>query len=301
MKIAIFYRHFPVAMGRYIHWGLEDAGHEVFSVGPYSRGKIPWAESLYYPQYKFPPDLELPDNQILPMSHVLKGIRKQGFKPDMIIQEADLYFLEGKADIPNILLGTDPHVVNYEPHLTNVDYYFSLQKNYMGEGKNRGWMPYGYDRNIHVYQPQQTIKYNVVFCGLQYTHRKDALRAISDRGYKVFCGLGYVYDDYVSLYNQGMIAFNWSSKDDLPARFWEGLAMKRCVLTNRVPDLKEFDLEEGVDYLGFSTKGEAVEKADFYLKRPELLFKIADNGYKKVKPHHWTNRVKKMLQEVKIK
>ena len=302
MRIAIFYRHFPVAMGQYIKWGLEEAGHEVYSCGPYSNGKIPWGDQFYYPEYKFPPDLITPDTKEVPIKDVLKSIRKDGFEPKIIIQAADNYFLPGKADIKNILIGTDPHAVDYEPYIQDVDYYVCMQKHYIPKKmKNAVWMPYAYDKNIHQYKPDR-IKYDVVFCGLQYPQRVEVLKKIADKGWRVFNKLGVIYEEYTKVYNQGLIAFNYSSKQDLPARFWEGLAMKRCVLTNRVPDLNEFNFEEGIDYLGFDSIEEAVEKADFYLKKPELLFKIASNGYKRVR-HRWKNtwssRVRKMLKEIK--
>jgi len=288
-------------MGRYIHWALQEAGHEVYSAGPYSEGRIPWGPQYYYPQYKFPPDLATPEAKELPIDDVLKSAKKDGFKPELVIQAADVCFLSGKAKVKNILIGTDPHCVDYEPYLKDVDAYVCMQKYYM-TGKRRRlkkelWMPYGYDRNIHKYQALP-IKYDVVFSGLQYPQRVETLRKIAEKGWRVYNNLGDIYEDYVKVYNEGLIAFNWSSKNDLPARFWEGLAMKRCVLTNRVPDLAEFSFEEGVDYLGFGSMEEAVEKADYYLKHPEYLWKIASNGYKKVKPHHWLNRVRKMLKVV---
>jgi len=298
MKVLIFYRHFPVAMGRYYQWGLEEAGHEVYSVGPYSHGRIPWGVQFFYPDYKYPPDLELPDVPMYPIKDVLE---KAKFKPDLIIQAADTYSLIGKAPVPNILIGTDPHVVDYRPMLTNVDYYFSCQKCYQYGLPNEGWLPYGYVGGLHRYLPDETINYQVVFSGLQYEYRKDFLRAMTDKGYRVYNSLGDIYEDYVKIYNQGLLAFNWSSQNDLPARFWEGMAMKRCMLTNRVPDLKEFDFVEGVDYLGFSTLGEAVEKADYYLKYPKYLLKIASNGWWKVRKHNYKNRVIAMIKELKEK
>ncbi len=299
MKILIFYRHFPVAIGRYIHWGLENLGHEVFSVGPYSGTKIPWGPQYDFPAYDFPPDLASPDIKAVPVKDVLKHVKEQGFEPELLIQASDTSYLEGKAPIKNILIGTDPHSIDYNPHIKNVDNFVSMQKYYLREYPQGSlWMPYGYDEHIHKYLPTETLKHDVVFIGLQYEQRTQALQAISDKGWDVFSTLGIIYDEYNKLYNEGMIAFNWSSKKDLPARFWEGLAMKRCVLTNLVPDLIEFDFEEGVDYVGFDTQEEAVSKADFYLERKELLFKIANNGYNKVKPHTWTNRVKQLLKEI---
>lgn len=298
MKIVIYYKHYPVAMGRYIHWGLEKAGHKVISVGPWSKGTIPWNDIQYPKRYHFPPTIELPDMNELAVEDVFILLNKNGFQNfDLLIQAADNYWLKGKAPIKNVLIGTDPHAVDYEAAKEHVDEYVSMQHFYKKD--NEHWMPYGYDQDLHFYLPDTPIDWDVVFCGLQYDHRKECLKAISDAGYKVFCGLGYVYDEFVMLYNTGLIAFNWSSKNDLPARFWEGLAMRRLVLTNRVPDLQLFkDLKEDRDYLAFSSTDEAVAAVKMVMKKPDLIEKIAASGYKHVKPHTYKNRVKDMLKDV---
>lgn len=301
MNILIFYKHYPVAMGRYIHWGFESAGHKVFSVGHFTDGKIPWGDGMDFPEYKFPPDMDLPNVNRMSAPEILDEVRREGFSPDVLIQAADDFWLEGKVDIPNIVIGTDPHVIDYKRAIRDADRFVSMQHFYMDKYPSDSvWMPYGYVDWLHKRKWFKKLEYHVVFSGLQYENRVKTLRGISNLGWRVYCGLGDVYDEYVNLYNQGMIAFNWSSKNDLPARFWEGLAMKRCVLTNRVPDLALLPFEEGVDYLAFSDIDEAVEKADYYLKRQDLLFKIADNGHKKVKKHSYTHRVKKLLEELGV-
>ncbi len=290
MKILMHFRHFPVAMGRFIHWGLQDLGHEVFTVGPYSDGKIPWGPQFYYPQHKFPPNYVLPDAN-LQVENVLRVIP---FKPDVILQAADTIFLEGMARVPNFILGTDPHVIDYTPRFAFADGYFSMQKHYATP--DAIWVPYAYDKNIHKYLPKEKIEYDVVFSGLQYEHRMAALNAMEAQGIKVLNTLGLIYEDYVKAYNKGKIAFVYSSKEDLPARFWEGLAMRRLVLANRVPDLQELEFKEGEDYVGFSTIEEAVEKAKYYSVNDSERERIALNGWKKVQPHTYQERCKTIIK-----
>jgi hypothetical protein len=284
-------------MGRYIQWGLEQAGHKVVSIGPFSHGTIPWNNIQYPKRYWFAPTVEVPDIASFPAEDVFILMKSKGIKIDLLIQASDTTFLSGKVPVKNIVIGTDPHVINYEPFCENADGYFSMQKTY--SKPSDGWMPYGYDEETHFYLPDTPIEWDVVFCGLQYDHRKDALRSIQDAGYRVFSGLGYVYDEYVYLYNTGIIAFNWSSKLDLPARFWEGLAMRRLVLTNRVPELKEFpDLKEDVDYLAFETIEEAVNTVKLIMNKPDLIDNIATHGYKQVRPHSYKNRAIKLLEDI---
>ncbi len=292
MKILVHGRAFPVAMWRFFAWAFQDLGHQVYTVGPYSDGKIPWGD-YYYPEHKFPPDFVLPDADV-PLEEVLKRIP---FKPDMVFQAADSIFLTGKSPVPNCMLLTDPHAVDYSLRRINADFVFNMQKHY--SMPRDIWIPYAFEPNIHKYK-KLPIKFDVVFCGLQYDHRKFALETMHEEGVNVLNTLGLIYEEYVDAYNSGKIAFNWSSKQDLPARFWEGLAMKRMVLTNRVPDLKELEFIEGEDYVGFSTADEAVEKALFYLSKPDLCNKIAENGFRKVKLHTYKARCQKILEAVNI-
>lgn len=287
MRILMHFRHFPVAMGRFFHWAFEELGHEVFTVGPYSNGTIPWGD-FYYPDYKFPPNYQLPE-AVVSVNEVLGKIP---FKPDLILQAGDTIWMDGKAPVPNFILATDPHALDYTPRLKNADEFITMQKHYFPD---KAWVPYAYDANIHKNLDLEA-EHDVVFCGLQYTHRMEVLSAMQSAGLKVFNALGLIYEDFVKTYNQGLIAFNFSSKEDLPARFWEGLAMGRLVLTSRVPDLAELEFVEDKDYIAFSSLEEAVEKAKFYVKNPNLGKKIATGGFKKVKKHKYTERALKIIE-----
>lgn len=291
MKILMHYRHFPVAMARYFHWTFEALGHQVYSVGPYSDGYIPWGD-YYYPHHKFPPNFILPDGNV-PLKDVLENLP---FKPDIVFQAADTIFLDGPSPIPNVFFLTDPHAVDCTPRLKHADFVFCPQMSYMP--KYARYLPYAYHPDIHNKDMRfkfEDAQYDVVFCGLQYDHRVKTLDLMKQHGLRVFNALGLIYEDYALAYNKGLIAFNWSSKLDLPARFWEGLAMERLVLTNRVPDLKYIDMKEDEHYVAFSTPEEAVEKAKFYSTHMDELKKIASAGYKAVKDHSYQTRCLEIL------
>lgn len=285
------FRHFPVAMGRFFHWGLQELGHKVHTVGSYSAGTIPWG-NYNYPDYKFPPNVSIPEGNY-ELAPLLKRIR---FKPDIVLQAGDVTYLTGKSPVPNFILETDPHAVNYTERLQYADHVFCMQRHYMKPGQT--WIAYGYDDNIHEYIPGVAQKYDVVFCGLQYEHRVKALNAMTEQGLNVFNALGLIYEEYVQTYNCGKIAFNWSSKEDLPARFWEGMAMRRLVLTNRVPDLEYINLKEDRDYVAFSTIEEAVEKAKYYSTHDDSRERIASSGYEHVRPHTYKSRCSDLMEIV---
>lgn len=292
MKILLHYRHFPVAIGRYIHWALQGLGHDVISCGYYSHGKIPWGDEFYYPDHKYPPRVKLPNVEVYPINNIKR-------KFDIVIQAGDTHWLEGDPGTRNIIIGTDPHVIDYTPRLKHASHFFCMQKCYLKDYSWGEYLPYAYDRDIHVYIPDEDILFDVVLSGLQYPNRTRFMELMELRGHRVYNALGAIYDEYALVYNQGKIAFNWSSKDDLPARFWEGLAMRRLVLTNRVPDLNEFpDLVEDRDYIAYSTMEEAIEKAEFYIKNDSAREKIAASGYKNVQPHNWGNRMVDLIRKI---
>ena len=296
MKIMMFYRHFPVAMGHYMKWGLEKAGHQVFSVGEFDGDKIPWGEQYRFPNYVFPPDLSINEYQAhLPT--IYKAVLRSRFRPDVIVQMGDVRWLEGEVKVPQVIIATDPHAIDYRPAAAQAKLFVTMQNcyRYPEYAHKTEWIPYGFDPDIHFPEKQEP-EYDIVFCGLQYTQRQQFLDAMKDRGYKVFSQLGVVYDEYRATYNKGKIAFNWSSKDDLPARFWEGMAMKRAVLTNIVPDMGDITAKEGEHYIGFRDLDEAIIKAKYYLEHEDKLKEIAENGYKWVQPHTWTARAELLIE-----
>ena len=288
MKILIHGRAFPVAMWRWFDWAFRDAGHEVKSVGCYQGDYIPWNGGINL-GYDFPPDLVIPEMEAYPLDQVLKDL---DFKPDMVFQASDVTYLSGKAPCKNYFLKTDPHAVDYKPRLKHADAVFSMQDHYKEDGDV--WLPYAYAKGIHKYIKLDQ-EYDIVFSGLQYPHRVEALKAMENAGLKVYNALGTVYDEYVETYNKGGIAFNWSSKNDLPARFWEGLAMRRMVLTNHVPDIDLLELKDGIHYVSFNGVEDAVAKAKYYSENTKERDAIAYRGWKAVKPHNYHNRIKTII------
>lgn len=301
MKILVHFRHFPVAMGRWFDWALRDLGHEVFSVGPYDGPRIPWGEQYVYPDYDFPPDIETID-----ADHPLKDIlERMPWKPDLILQAGDTVFLHGDSgDIPNVILATDPHVIDYKPRLKHATHFACMQNCHLNDYpnfENKFWVPYGYKEDLHK-DYEKEPEYDVVFIGLQYPQRTQVLDRFKNAGLRVYSGMGKIYEDYVRIYNSGKIAFNYSSKDDLPARFWEGMAMGRCVLTNFIPDLsflRGWGFEDGVTHATFSGEYDVVEKAIELLEGDKWvkIGKRARNTLEKGN-HTYKDRVKLILKHV---
>lgn len=297
MKILIHGRAYPVAMWRWFDWAFHDLGHKVFSVGNYNGGKIPWGDQYDYPQYAFPPNHEIPEAD-LDGNMVLRDVKeKYGFTPDVVIQAADSIYLSGKLNCRNVVLETDPHAVDYTKRIEFADHVFCMQDHYKLPGQT--WIPYGWHPPIHKYLQDQENKYDVAFSGLQYDHRKEALEAMSAAGLRVSNQLGLIYEEYVQLYNSATIAFNWSSKEDLPARFWEGMAMGRLMLTNKVPDMDILPhLVDGTHYITFSSVADAVEKAKYYSSHVDEAKEIGKKAMEAVKFDTYYQRASKMLEVI---
>lgn len=303
MKILLHYRHFPMALGRYFDWALKDLGHQVFTVGCYNGGKIPWGPEFDFPDYDSPPDLEIPEMGSFPIETV---INRMPWYPEMVLQAADTTYLSGKPLCPNVILATDPHSINYLSRLSDASHFACMQKYYMDRYsfKNKFWVPYAYMPGIHKRIPRMEKIYDVVFIGLQYEHRVQALKEMERRGLKVFNTLGILFDEYNKTYNKGKIAFNWSSLEDLPARFWEGLAMGNCVLTNNQAELSSIEHIIPRDcYASFNENrgiyGGVADKA-VSLVSTDIWKEIADRGWKAVTTgkNTYQDRCNLILEEV---
>lgn len=294
MKILIHFRHFPIAMGRYFDFALRDLGHEVFSVGNFDGGRIPWGDQFDFPKYAFPPNLQIPEMPEYPVSYVLE---KSGFKPDLILQAGDVTYLSGEAPCKNVMLLTDPHAVDYTERFKNADHVFSMQDCYRSEGQT--WIPYGYYPPVHFYKGEKKFKnFDISLSGLQYPHRIEAMEKLREAGLRVQSTLGLLYDEYRDFYMDANMALCFASKRDLPARFWEGLAMARLVFMNRVPDLEQLEFVDGEHYIGFSSIEELVEKARYYRLNRSEMEKIAIKGWMAVQPHTYYKRANDLLEVV---
>lgn len=295
MKILMHHRHFPVSMGRYLKRALRKLGHEVFSVGsidPRGPEYVIWSPGGY-PQYVDAPALVTPEVPSYPLDEVLRSI---SFSPEAIIQMGDVTWLEGKAPVPNVIVMTDPHCVDYHPRLAHADLQICMQDHYRDLYPGSFWVPYAYDEEFHYFIPGEPREYDAVLIGLQYDNRVAVIERLRGMGHRVYRALGDLFHEGTRIYNRSLIAFNWSSRMDLPARFYEGLAYKRLVVTNRVPDLLRAGFQEGVHYVDFQSEDEAVEKCAFYIGHPELAQAIAERGYQAVQTKHtWRARAVQIL------
>ncbi len=84
----------------------------------------------------------------------------------------------------------------------------------------------------------------------------------------------------------------------LPMRVFDILGSCGFLLSNYKEELVEY-FDDGVDIAVFHSMEEAIELAEYYLKRDELRYKMIESAYNKVKKFHtYEDRIKEMLKIV---
>lgn len=295
MRVVLSGLFYPMAILRFFEAALKRrADIELFTVGPYSGTWIPWNSGMnLLPKYAKQPDLSSPfvgQALAMPVNFVEKQLPWQ---PDLWLQVDAGWHLRGKPQHgKNVIVGTDPHCLDYSYQRTLADTFYCMQECYSKPGDE--YLPYAYDPEAH-YPEEQPRNFDAVLLGLHYENRDRLVKELRRRGVNVLYDLGPVFDERRALECQAPISLAWSSRDDLIARVFEGLAMGRLVVTNRVPDLGKFFTEDE-HLVAFSSLGEAVEKILWYLGNPDELQAVARAGREAVEPHTWDDRVNQIIE-----
>lgn len=293
MKVILSGIFYPMAILRYYEAALKRrADVELFTVGPYTGMNIPWNGGMDLPpKYAKAPDLSM--HQGTGGKVDIRFIENQvPFEPDLWIQiDAGFHFIGKPRSGKNVIVGTDPHCLNYDYQRTVADTFYCMQTPYIKPEDE--YLPYAYDPIWHAPE-EQPRKYDVVLCGLHYDNRNKLVSSLQQLGVNVYYDLGPVFDEVRALYNQAPIGLNWSSLQDLTARVFELTAMRRLAVVNRVPDLAAF-FEEDKDLIVFDSLSDAVDKIVYYLAHPDEAEAIAAQGYETVRPHSWDARIETIL------
>jgi hypothetical protein len=297
MNVVLTGIFYPMAILRYFEAALRRRADVVlYTAGPWTGAWIPWNAGMHLPaRYATAPDLPLPQSAIglpLPIGFVEA---KLPWQPDLWLQVDAGWRLHGRPrNGKNVVVGTDPHVLNYDPARQEADVFYCMQACY-GRGDDH-YLPYAYDPVWHAPEDQPR-RYDACLLGLHYEQRDRWVKTLRERGMNVCYDLGPVFDEARALYNQAPIGLNWSSLNDLNARVFELLGMRRLAVVNRVPDLATF-FRDGSDLVVFDTLDEAVEKTLYYHAHPDEAEAIAARGHETVKPHTWDARVAQILREI---
>jgi hypothetical protein len=295
LNVILTGHYYPMAILRYYEAALQRRDDvNLVTAGPYYGNMIPWNNWMALPQkYATPPTITLPQGMTTaPVSFIESQLN---VKPDLWLQIDAGFHLEGRPQNgKNVVVATDPHVLNYDTQRGIADTFYCMQDCYKKEGDI--YLPYAFDPVFHAPQEEERL-FDVCLLGLHYPNRNLLVDRLRQNGVKVYYDLGPCFDEARKIYNQAPIGLNWSSKDDLVARVFELLGMRRLAVVNHVPDLPKF-FKNGVDLIVFRSADEAVEKILYYLDNEDKGEAIAAQGHETVKPHTWDARIDQILGDL---
>jgi hypothetical protein len=306
MRVVVSYLGYPLTMATWFIRALQRRDDvELIRVAPFTGTWIPWSKpgqdprlGMNLPQkYVDQPEIALP--QSMANMHMHPEMLRDRLPKDIdlwIQIDAGWHFSVRPPAKCSILIETDPHVLKpwYQLPKSYSDFTFCMQDNY--REPDEIFLPYAYDPTVH-YPMNLEKEYDVCLVGLLYPQRAALIDKLRSDGLSVFYDIGLIFDEYREVYNKSRIALSWSTLDDLPARVWEGMAMGNLVVTNRVPDLKHFFVEN-MDYLGFDTIEEGEQQILNAMMDEELCRSISKNGCKTVQPETYDKRIQTILETV---
>lgn len=295
---------YPVSMGMYFHRAFQRRSDvELFTYGPFTGDYIPWMFGMRLPQkYVYTPDLPFPQSTCNKYGVIPSGLVEAQLpwkNPDLWVQVDGGFHLANRPKADKVVhIQTDPHVLKgiYQFPKSYSDISYSMQEFYMEAGEK--YLPYAYDPTVH-YREELPIQYDACLIGLQYPQRNSLVNLLRGMGLSVYFDTGKVYDEYRQIYSSSKIALNWSTLQDMPARFWEALGMGLPLVSNNLPDAKNFFVE-GEDYLGFDDLQQAGRQVMSLIADPEKAKKIAESGWNKIRPHTYDARVEQILKDVEL-
>lgn len=295
---------YPLSMSRYFEKALRNHPDiELKTTGPYTGSQIPWLGGMNLPEkYAKPPDIPLPFKpDVGRVSYALVKAQLGDWTPDIVLSiDAGITWTTKPFDGLSATIATDPHVLNYDHQRSISDRFFNMQLAYSQQGDI--YLPYAYSKYDHYPVHIDGLEggtwkdVDAVLIGMPYQNRFNWVERLKSKGVSIIFENGPIFDEYRVLANRARIGLNWSSLNDLTARFFETPAFGLAPVMNRVPDAHLF-LAEDEDYLAFTEIDEAVEKVVFLRDHPEEITRISQNSYRKIQPHTYDARVQTLLKE----
>lgn len=279
----------------YFKRAFQQLGIEVKSVGHQYIKEMPWGVSgINLPQDI--PDFPLP---------LFKNVNTPAdwldiaYDFDLVINFDAAHWFQGKSHrFKKIIVGTDPHACNYDGQRQDCDIFACMQKCYSKPGDI--WLPYAYDVVAHRMESPLRVfgsrSTDVAFVGCQHQSRREDLDAIEKSGLRVVRVTGDILDNYSPHYWMAKVGYATPTMNDLPARFFENMAVGAPPVTREVPDIKELGAEPWVHYIPANSRPELVAACqricDDELGWEAILVESQDW----VRPHTWQRRVTQLLQ-----
>jgi hypothetical protein len=295
VKILLSAQWYPIAIARYFELAFRARSDvQLITFGPTSGKSIPWGPEFNYPEHAFVPDIHTPVAPAAPMEWWFNSL---AMDVDLVVQIDSTYFMDPPPNIPNVIIATDPHCINYDRQRVIADYFFNMQESYKREGDYI--LPYAYCAYTHYPEPDIEPSYDVVINGLQYKQRRIVAEILREKGRSVYSKLGDIWDDYRVATAKAQCVFTHSSQDDLIARVFESLAMKKPLVCNMVSALPRH-FTDTVHLITFQSNDiySAVRRVEDVLDHPDKAREMAERGYEKVKGETYDARVEEVLEVV---
>lgn len=312
VRVLFLSLYYPLFMGKYFDRAFRRRDDiDFMSCGVYTGSWIPWMGGMNLKEkYANPPDIPLPfQPNVGRVSYdFVKAQLPKDWIPDLIIScDAGINWTSKPQDGLVATIATDPHALNYDHQRQISDKFFNMQLCYSQQGDV--YLPYAFDPTVH-YPLRSTVEEasagvvghyyikdtDAVLIGMPYENRVRWVDELRKHGVSVIFENSPVFDEYRELANRARIGLNWSSLNDLNARFFETPAFGLAPVMNRVPDAHLF-LTENEDYLGFSDLGEAVEKVLYLKNNPKEIERLAINANEKIQSHTYDARCQQLLEE----
>jgi glycosyltransferase involved in cell wall biosynthesis len=310
LRVVVSYLAYPMTMATWFIRALQRRDDvELIRVAPYFGTFIPWSKPNTDPRlgmnlsskYLDPPEIALPQSMANVHLHPQMLRDKLPDNIDLWIEIDSMFHFSARPPCKiHALIKPDPHVLAewYKSIEDRVDFSFGMQEAYL-KPKDI-YLPYAYDPTVHY--PIQTKypiekEYDVCLVGLLYPQRAALINKLRADGLKVFYDIGLIFDEYREVYNKSKIALSWSTLNDTPARFFEGMAMRLPVVANRTPDAMHLFVP-GQDFIPFSTLEEAEQQILNLLLDDPFMKMTADAGYKAVQVHSYDARTEFILKTV---
>lgn len=315
VKVLCLSLWYPLSMSRYFEDALlHNPNVDLKTTGVFTGSWIPWMGGMNLEEkYAKPIDLPLPFRPDVGKVNYdfVKAQLPKDWIPDIVLCiDAGITWEHRPSDGYVAHIGTDPHVLSgwYEQSRRMSNKFFNMQLCY--KESSDIYLPYAYSPRVHypihrVLEGQGYLTGGVeqveedtdaVLIGMPYENRVQWVDRLRKHGVSVIFENSPVFDEYRQLANRARIGLNWSSMNDLNARFFETPAFGLAPVMNRVPDAWLF-LNESTDYIGFDNLDEAVDGVLYLKNNPDKVQEMAKNAFNHIQGQTYDVRVDTILEE----
>ncbi len=155
------------------------------------------------------------------------------------------------------------------------------------------WFPNAYPDELIFPKQEITKSIDIGFCG-NINNRGEWINHLDK--YKIKKDVFVIGEDMVDCINSYKIHFNRNISNDINYRTFETLGCGTFLLTNYTPNLEKLFVI-GEELITYQNKDDLDVKVNFYLNTPHEVYRIAQNGLKRVlKDHTYKERCKQLLE-----